>query len=490
MSQFHTNPEDIPSATARADAFQTELLDRLRTRSKKAINGSHGNPGGRQYPPISEAVGRAVFDGRSMSIYRNSSGDRQHMQPVAEYFEHLGIVSPHGKISVDNIAPGYGVTNLYSMILPKIKSDCEKKHAGKQPVILMTSPCYGLYAMQPEDCGLPIVTVPLREENKWRLQAKDVEKVIQEVEASGERKVAAFYNMNPHNPTGAILEDKEMQSLAALFKKKDVFVIDDMIYHGTEYDGKPAKPFATIPGMFDRTLTLIGLSKAFCTPSIRAAAACGKVEDIEYLKSRNSSLLGSIGIPTQVALSAALSNERGNVGERKDYFRRNNDNYIARKRLLRVLVEGSKNVPISDEEQGEYVGLLQKYMSLNRKDAETLLREGIPGIRLANDPESGYFALLDFSGLKDKYCGKVPVENATVMAAALADLGKTMVLPSGYMLAGKEYPMMARITYAMEPEAMVRMVRGLHQAVEQFTDTPNPSLAFDLNKPFQPDRGR
>lgn len=489
MKKFHINPEEIGSATERSDAFYSELLDRLRKKSGKAINGSNGNPGERQYPPISEAVGRAVFDGRSMSIYRNAAGDKQHMQPVADYFTELGVVSPQGKLTIDNIAPGYGVTNLYSLILPKIKKDSLRKYPDKQPVILMTSPCYGLYTVQPEDCELPIVSVPLREENGWRLQAADVEKVIHDTEASG-RRVAAFYNMNPHNPTGAVLRADEMQKLAHVFKKHNVFVIDDMIYHGTEQGAAQAKPFASIPGMFEQSITLFGLSKAFCTPSIRAAAACGRTEDIDYLKSRNSALLGSIGTPTQVALSAALSNDKSNKGERTDYLRRNNENYIAKKKLLRVLIEGSNAVPISADEKTEYAGLIQKYMGVVKKEAERIIENGITGVRLANDPESGYFALIDFSGLKDKYCGQVPLANSTVIAAALADIGKTMVLPSGYMMAGKEYPMMARISFAMEPEHIVRMVRGIRQTVEKFTDSPNSAVAFSLENPPQSEAKR
>lgn len=485
--EFHTNPEDITSATQRADAFHAELLERLRTRSKKAVNGSHGNPGGRQYPPISEAVGKAVFDGRSMSIYRNSAGEKPHMEKIASYFSQLGVTPDKGKITVDNIAPGYGVTNLYSLILPKIKADYQKKYPDKKPVIMMTSPCYGLYTVQPEDCDLPIVTVPLREENGWKLQAADLEAAITKAEASGDKKVAAFYNMNPHNPTGAILDVGEMAKIADVFKKRDVFVIDDMIYHGTEYGEAMAKPFAAIPGMFDRSITLLGLSKAFCTPSIRAAAACGRPEDIDYLKARNSALLGSIGLPSQVALSAALSSDRANKEERSDYWHRNNKNYLARYKLLRVLVEGSDAIPISEDERKEYIALVQKYHSVKQADAEKIVQEGIPGLRLANNPESGYFALMDFSGLKGKFCGKVELGNSTVIAAALADYGKTMVLPSGYMLAGKEHPMIARISYAMEPEAIVRMLRGLRQAVGTFTDRPNPSIGFNLNKPARDD---
>ena len=340
-----------------------------------------------------------------MSIYRNASGEPQYMKPVAKYFEQLGVMPSQGKLTVQNIAPGYGITNLYSVILPKIKSDYEKKYKGKQPVILMTSPCYGLYTIQPEDCDLPIVSVKLHEKNGWKLQANDVKAAIEKAEASGERKVAAFYNMNPHNPTGAILDDREMHALANVFKEKDVFIIDDMIYHGTEFDGKQAKPFASIPGMFDQSITLLGLAKAFCSPSIRAAAACGRQEDIEYLKARNSALLGSIGTPTQVALSAALSNDKNNREERGDYFRRNNANYVARKKLMRVLTEGSDKVSITDEERAEYIQLVKKYFSVVDKEAERIVKQGIPGVRIANDAESGYFSLIDFSGLKGKYCG-------------------------------------------------------------------------------------
>ena len=67
-----------------------------------------------------------------------------------------------------------------------------------------------------------------------------------------------YYNINPHNPTGTVLNSEVIQPLAAVLEKHHVFAIDDFAYYGLEYEGQ-SDPIARYNP--DRTITLFSCSK-------------------------------------------------------------------------------------------------------------------------------------------------------------------------------------------------------------------------------------
>lgn len=78
----------------------------------------------------------------------------------------------------------------------------------------------------------------------------------------------------PNNPTGAIMERADLEALAEVLKDTDILVISDEIYSELTYGGRKHVSFASIPGMFERTVTLNGFSKAFAMTGWRMGYAC------------------------------------------------------------------------------------------------------------------------------------------------------------------------------------------------------------------------
>ena len=94
-----------------------------------------------------------------------------------------------------------------------------------------------------------------------------------------------FYN-NYNNPTGASSPDNEIKHLAELVIDNDMFLISDDAYFDTLYDGEP-KSIASLPGMYERTLTMYTFSKKFAMTGWRLGGAIGPKNIIEQINRLN-----------------------------------------------------------------------------------------------------------------------------------------------------------------------------------------------------------
>ena len=94
-----------------------------------------------------------------------------------------------------------------------------------------------------------------------------------------------FYN-NYNNPTGASSPDDEMERLSNLVVKNNMFLISDDAYFDTLYDGTP-KSIASLPGMYERTLTMYTFSKKYAMTGWRLGGAIGPKEIIEQITRLN-----------------------------------------------------------------------------------------------------------------------------------------------------------------------------------------------------------
>ena len=87
----------------------------------------------------------------------------------------------------------------------------------------------------------------------------------------------------PNNPTGAIMTRSDYEGIAGVLKDTNIIVIHDEIYAELNYSGQPHVSFAAIPGMWERTITLNGFSKAFAMTGWRLGYAAGPKELMKVL---------------------------------------------------------------------------------------------------------------------------------------------------------------------------------------------------------------
>ncbi|MGI5898959.1 MAG: aminotransferase class I/II-fold pyridoxal phosphate-dependent enzyme [Christensenellales bacterium] len=143
--------------------------------------------------------------------------------------------------------------------------------------VLIPEPSYVSYQPEVSLAGGVARPVKTSEENCFKVTKAALGEAITE-------RTKAIILPYPNNPTGAIMERKDLLEIAELIRGTDIVVISDEIYSELVYDGKTHNCFASLPGMRERTITLNGFSKAFamtgwrmgyvCAPESFAAAMC------------------------------------------------------------------------------------------------------------------------------------------------------------------------------------------------------------------------
>ena len=142
--------------------------------------------------------------------------------------------------------------------------------------VMVPDPAYVSY--QPGIVFAGAVPVPLttRAEDSFKLTAETVRAAITP-------RTKALILPYPNNPTGAILTRAEMEAIASVLRGTDIFVISDEIYSELTYGGARHVSFASIDGMWERTVTLNGFSKAFAMTGWRIGYACAPAEMMKAL---------------------------------------------------------------------------------------------------------------------------------------------------------------------------------------------------------------
>ena len=145
--------------------------------------------------------------------------------------------------------------------------------------VLVPQPSYVSYVPCVELAhGVPVI-IELKEENQFRLTK---EEILEKVTDKTKLLVLPF----PNNPTGAILEEEDLKSIAEVCVEKDIIVLSDEIYSELTYNGKPHVSIACMPGMKERTIIINGFSKAYAMTGWRLGYAVGP----EYIISQRTKI--------------------------------------------------------------------------------------------------------------------------------------------------------------------------------------------------------
>lgn len=143
--------------------------------------------------------------------------------------------------------------------------------------ILLPEPSFVSYAPAISFIGGVVKPVPTAIENKFKLDIRDLEAQV------GPKTKALLINY-PCNPTGASLDQSDLETIAAFAKKHNIMVICDEIYAELTY-GRKHVSLSSLPGMKDRTILISGASKSYAMTGWRLGYLCCNAElMVEILK--------------------------------------------------------------------------------------------------------------------------------------------------------------------------------------------------------------
>ncbi|MCW8971633.1 MAG: pyridoxal phosphate-dependent aminotransferase, partial [Rhodospirillales bacterium] len=167
--------------------------------------------------------------------------------------------------------------------------------------------------------GTPVF-VDCPSENNFKLQAADLEAAITD-------KTKWVILNSPSNPTGAAYSRAEMKALTdVLMRHPHVWVMTDDMYEHIVYDGfEFVTPAQVEPGLYDRTLTLNGVSKAYAMTGWRVGYAAGPVDVIKAINKIQSQSSTHTASVSQAAAVAALNGPTDFLAERNAVFKERRD---------------------------------------------------------------------------------------------------------------------------------------------------------------------
>ncbi|MCO7239012.1 pyridoxal phosphate-dependent aminotransferase [Aeromicrobium sp. CnD17-E] len=137
------------------------------------------------------------------------------------------------------------------------------------------------------------------------LRAPDFRLPREQLRAAVTPRTTAILLNTPHNPTGTVLTPDELAAVAQVAREHDLVVISDEVYEHLTFD-VPHVPIATLPGMWERTLTISSGGKTFSFTGWKVGWASGPAPLVASVLGAKQFLTFTSGSPLQPAVAAAL----------------------------------------------------------------------------------------------------------------------------------------------------------------------------------------
>ncbi len=283
----------------------------LASSRKDAISLGVGEPDFRTPYPIRDAAINSLIDGETQ--YTANRGLLELREEISLYLSERYNVSYN---PAEEILVTIGASEAIDLALRALVNDGDE--------VLVPDPSYVSYAPGVVFAGGVAVPVQTKQEDDFRLKADTLEKAI----TSRTKLLILPY---PNNPTGAIMEKTDLEAIADVVRKHDLFVISDEIYAELVYGGHSHVSFASVSDMYSRTLTINGFSKSFAMTGWRIGYACGAAEIISVMNKIHQYAIMCAPRQGQVAAAAALRLGRENGYESVLSMR---ESYDRRRRLM------------------------------------------------------------------------------------------------------------------------------------------------------------
>jgi N-succinyldiaminopimelate aminotransferase len=159
------------------------------------------------------------------------------------------------------------------------------------------------------------------------LRAPDYRLDLAELEAAVTERTRVILLNTPHNPTGRVLDEAELSGVAEVAQRHDLVVVTDEVYEHLVFDDHRHVPIATLPGMFDRTVTISSSGKTFSLTGWKIGWATGPADLVAAVEGAKNWLSYSSGAPFQPAIAHALDHEarfhhrlRDDLAARRDFL--------------------------------------------------------------------------------------------------------------------------------------------------------------------------
>jgi aspartate aminotransferase len=288
-----------------------EVLNRARAlerQGKSVIHLEIGEPDFDTPANVVEAGIDALRKG--WTHYGPSAGLPDLRQALAEYVSETRSV----KVSSEEVVvvPG-GKPIIFFTILALVDEGDE---------VIYPDPGFPIYQSMINYVGGRAVPIPLREDRDFSLDVNELSRLI------NDRTRLIILN-SPHNPTGGVLDRRDIEQVASAIGDRNIMVLSDEIYSRLLFDGAKHFSIMSVPGMQERTILLDGFSKTYAMTGWRMGYGVMRPDlaaHITRLMTNSNSCTASF---TQVAGIEAIRGDQSSVDHMREQFQARRDVVVA-----------------------------------------------------------------------------------------------------------------------------------------------------------------
>ncbi|MDE0460853.1 MAG: pyridoxal phosphate-dependent aminotransferase [Caldilineaceae bacterium] len=257
--------------------------------------------------------------------------------------------------------------------------------------VMILDPAWVSYAPMVQLNGGVPVHVSLPAADNFRVRAAQLEEHVSE-------RTKLIMICSPSNPTGRVLTQEELDDIAAVVQRHDLYVLSDEIYEHILYDGARHRSIASMPGMAERTIIVNGFSKSYAMTGWRLAWLAAPLPVAKLARAYQTQTVTSAASFSMVAGAAALNGPQDCVHEMVT-------SYTQRRNFVLDALEEIPGIRSSPIEGAFY--LFAQFTQTEKKSLEisqVLLEDGLlattPGIAFGEAGE-GYVRFSFATAMED-----------------------------------------------------------------------------------------
>jgi aspartate/methionine/tyrosine aminotransferase len=163
-------------------------------------------------------------------------------------------------------------------------------------VVVSITPTYQQHTAIPESLGAEVRELRLREEDGWLPDLDELRRL-----ARGARLIAL---VNPHNPTGALMDGTLVDAVAAIAREQGAWILADEVYRGLDQDGPGTSP--SFVDRYERTIGVGSMSKAFSLAGLRLGWIVAPREVLDPVSRHRDYSVISVGVLDDLLAALAI----------------------------------------------------------------------------------------------------------------------------------------------------------------------------------------
>jgi aspartate aminotransferase len=351
---------------------------------------------------IKEACIKALKEGKTK--YAPSAGIPELREAISEKFFKENKVN----YQPSEVVISAGAKNILFLLFMLLIEEGDE--------VLLPTPYWVSYVSQIKLFGGKPIEVPTLEENGFVLRAEDIKPFITE-------KTKVLVLNSPNNPTGAVIEKKELEKIAEICLENNIVIISDECYEAFTYDGVEHVSIASLSEEVKKiTFTVNAFSKTYSMTGWRIGyVGCPSEYYAQIIANLNSQSISNVTTFAQYGALEALRNPQSK----------------------------------------EFVEKMRNTFAKRRDLALSLLKE-IPDIKV-NKPKGAFYLFPNFRNWVGKFTSDIE------FAQYLLEEGKVAVVPGSAF----GYEGFLRISYCVSEEDLIKGIKRIKEALEKLSNRLN-----------------